>query len=106
MSGKYITDVLNLIPRGTSGPPSSGTSGIGDIIVDSEGVLWVCTTAGTTGGSWSVGASGSSGTSGTSGSGTSGTSAIGSSGTSGTDRWEETRVGKESRSRWTPEKDR
>jgi hypothetical protein len=38
---------LNLVPAGTPGPPSGVFNAKGDIVVDSNGVMWLCTSGGT-----------------------------------------------------------
>ena len=34
---------IYLSPRGSTGPPSTGTHLLGELVVDSAGVLWICT---------------------------------------------------------------
>jgi hypothetical protein len=40
---------LNLVPLGSPGPPTGVFNGQGDLVVDSDGVLWMCVAAGSPG---------------------------------------------------------
>src|SRR3990172_6270346 len=53
---RYLSDlrgtllsVFGLKPAGTTGAPSSGTYNLGELYLDSAGVYWVCTVAGSPG---------------------------------------------------------
>ena len=43
---------LRIRPRTSVGPPTTGSWNKGTLIVDSTGVLWVCTQVGSSGGTW------------------------------------------------------
>jgi hypothetical protein len=43
------TAAVRLVPQPTAGAPSSGTHQRGELLVDSKGKAWLCTTGGTPG---------------------------------------------------------
>jgi len=50
VGGKNSLGILNLVGvRASAGPPSTGTWALGDTVIDSGGLLWICSTGGTPG---------------------------------------------------------